>query len=593
MTSQSSPPLVEIPRRWQALAAAVGVAALGLWRTLAVWPLLGWLVLSVLVAGGVAGLVWWQRPGPRLRRRLGRAGWLGLRQWWGEASPWAAARIARTRVPVTATDRGGEDPRPLPRRWASRYGVRVGRVVSGGWPVRGLPVYSPWSRSGLVVGPPGSGKSSWLIDPILDAPGPAYVSSTKTELIAMTAQLRAGRGPVWVFNPTGLGGLISTFAWDPLSGCGDPAVADARARALVRGGGGASGSQAEFWAAKAAEIVRCYLLAAALAGADMAQVMSWALTPDDETPLELLDQHPQLVPPGWLGVCERNLHAAPNERSGYLAAVVPAVGFVDNPLVAAACRPAPGRALDIERFLTAAEGPATLYVVAGDADRRVAPLVTALTEAVFTAAKQLAPTRPGGKLDPPLTMLLDEVANTTPVELDHWAADSRGAGITLWAVLQDLAQARARWGETRAQTILANLPTKVVLPGLSEPRDLDALAYLAGTRRVRQTSDSVSAGRGARSRSRQRSWTREPVITGQLIYGLPRWHAYVLGLGPAPVVVRFRPGYRAVPRLLRRLGAAGRWEPATPLTLTSTAPSPGDGVVSLDKARAGQRRRAS
>ncbi|MCW2506584.1 MAG: Glyoxalase/bleomycin resistance protein/dioxygenase [Actinomycetia bacterium] len=42
-----------------------------------------------------------------------------------------------------------------------------------------------------------------------------------------------------------------------------------RARALVRGGGGATGPQnADFWAAKASEILRCYLLAAALDGWD-------------------------------------------------------------------------------------------------------------------------------------------------------------------------------------------------------------------------------------------------------------------------------------------------------------------------------------
>jgi len=43
------------------------------------------------------------------------------------------------------------------------------------------------------------------------------------------------------------------------------------------------------------------------------------------------------------------------------------------------------------------------------------------------------------------------------------------------------------------------------------------------------------------------------VATGHLIYGLPRWHAYVLGLGTRPAVVRFRPGYRLARAQLRRL----------------------------------------
>jgi len=567
VTSEADPPLVAIPRRWSVVAVLVLVAALALWRMVVVSPVVGWPLVAALAAAGLGGLVWWQRPGPRLRRRLGRRGWLGVRQWWGEAGPWAARRHARTRAPLTGVDR---DPRSWRVRWSARYGLRVGRVVSGRWPVRGLPVCSPWSRGVCVVGPPGSGKSSWLVGPILDAPGAAYVSSTKTELVELTGLLRAARGPVQVFNPTGLGGVASTFGWDPLSGCVDPAVADARARALVRGGGGASGAQAEFWAAKAAEIVRCYLLAAAVSGQSMTAVMEWALDPDDDTPLTMLDalaaRESAAVPEGWVGTFERNLHAAPNERSGYMAAVLPAVTFVDNPLVAAACRPPAGQALDLAAFLA---GPAptagagaeagTVYVIAGD-DRRIAALVTALTEAVFDTAKRVAAAQ-GGRLAVPLTMLLDEVANTTPVPLDNWAADSRGWGITLVAVLQDLAQAHSRWGATRAQTVLANLPVKVVLPGLSEPRDLDALAYLGGTRRVRQTSESVSDGRGSRSRSRQRSWAREPVVTGQLIYALPRWHAYVLGLGPAPVIVRFTPGWRVAGRARSRLACRG-WQPA-------------------------------
>lgn len=239
-----------------------------------------------------------------------------------------------------------------------------------------------------------------------------------------------------------------------------------------------------------------------------------------------------------MGTLEANLGAAANTRSGYFAAVIPAVAFMDNPLVAAACRPTPAAQLRLSEFLRRS---GTVYVVAGD-DPRVAPLLTALTEAVFAAAKELAATQPGGRLSTPLGLFLDEVVNITPVPLDVWAADSRGWGITVCAAAQDLAQLESRWAA--AQTIYANLPTKVVLLGVANTTHLEALAYLAGSRRVRQTSDGDSTTGGGRSRSLHCSWVREPVITGALIYSLPRWHAYVLGLGPRPVVVRFQPGHR-------------------------------------------------
>jgi hypothetical protein len=218
----------------------------------------------------------------------------------------------------------------------------VGRLVSGPLGVRGRAVYSPWSRGILLLGPQGSGKSSWLVGPICDAPGPAYVTSTKTELADMTARVRARTGPVHVFNPTELGELASTFRWDPVAGCTDPAIAEARAAALVRGGGGLHGTEnSDFWAAKATEIIRCYLLAAALQRLDMSWVMHWAHHPDDPTPLDILEQRANEVPAGWVGTLTQNIKASHNTRTGYFAGVMPAVSFMDNPLVAAACRPAP------------------------------------------------------------------------------------------------------------------------------------------------------------------------------------------------------------------------------------------------------------
>ena len=541
------------PSRWEGAAAVAAAAALAHWG----WPMLTDILgVSVLVVAGVWG-VWRCCLGPRLRRELGADGWLGWRQLHAVAGAGAVRRQA-------AAIRPGLTKRGIP---VTACGAMAGRVVSGSVLVRHRAVYSPCSRGILVVGPPGSGKSSWLVGPILDAPGAAYVSSTKTELVAMTSRLRAERGPVSVFNPTGLGEVVSTVGWDPVSGCDAPPVADARARALVRGGGGAAnGQHSDFWSAKASEIVRCYLLAAALSGVDMGVVMDWALNPDDDTPVTVLESHPFEVPAGWVGTYQRNLSAAPNERSGYFSAVIPAVAFMDNPLVADACRPAPGTELDVEEFVS---GHGTIYVIAGEGDRRVAPLLTALTEAVFDAAKRVAATHPGGRLDPPMGLFLDEIANTTPVPLDLWAADSRGWGITVCAVVQDLAQLESRWGPTRAQSILANLPTKVVLPGVTATSDLDALAYLAGHRRRRQVSQGHSdTADGRRSRSVNHSWANEPVVAGHTIYALPRWHAYILGLGPRAVIVRFEPGYRRTRAALRHLDSA-----ALPTPTWAAAPS--------------------
>ena len=554
-------------RRKEIKAGGLGLAAGGLTAGIDALPFhdaaalatigevtaIGYTTSALLVAGAIAHNRWWHMPHKRLQRELGEGGWLNrydLKESAGATAMRRQAEFIRPELPARPDG-------PL-RRWpVIEYANLIGKVVSGPAWMRGQRVYSPHSRGTIVVGPQGSGKSSLIIHKVFDFPGGVYVSSTKPELAVMAAAARAERGPVHIFNPANIGGLGSSFAWDPVQGCHDQAVADAQAWALVRGGGGASGVDcSDFWAQKAQEIIRCYLMAAALAGYDMGAVHYWATQPDDPTPVGILEASPNRAPAAWVGTLKTHLAASHNTRTGYFATVVSCVGFMDNPTVAAACRPSPSQNFDIVDFLNGG----ALFVIAGD-DKRLSPLITALTEHVFRQAKIVASTCKGGRLPNGLAMILDEVAQTTPVPLDKWAADSRGWGIEVTAVVQDLAQLRTTWGPDRAKTIYANLPTKVILPGVAGKDDLEELAYLAGKRRVQKVSsgESVQDGDGLLSRrsvSTTRHTTTEPVISGETIYGLPPWHAYVLGLGPRAVVVKFEPGYKRARRIHRKLRRA-------------------------------------
>lgn len=366
----------------------------------------GYVLGAGMLGGAIAHRRWYFSARKRLRRELGEDGWLNRH----DLKEHAGAGAMRRR---------GEHLRPdLPpgRHPVTEYATCVGRIVSGPRSMRGRKVYSPNRRGTLVLGPQGSGKSSWLAHRVFDTPGAAYVSSTKPELAEMTAAFRAQRGPVHIFNPADFGQLGSSFGWDPVQGCERQDIADARAWALVRGGGGAAGvDRADFWAGKAQEIIRCYLMAAALVGYDMAAVHHWATAaasaPADKTDFDpalgILQAHPHIVPSAWIGTLRTHLSASHNTRTGYFATVVSCVGFMDNPVVAAACRPAPEQNFDILEFLNGG----SLYVISGD-DRRIAPLITALTEHVFAMAKQVAGTTPGGALPKGLAMIMDEIAQT-------------------------------------------------------------------------------------------------------------------------------------------------------------------------------------
>lgn len=533
----------------------------------------GMVLGGALAAGAVAHNRWYFSADKRLHRELGEDGWLN--QYDLKTSAGAAAMRAQGSHLRPELARAGR----LRRHPVSEYATCVGALVSGPPRIRGKRVYNPHSRGTLVLGPQGSGKSQWLAHPMFDSPGAVYVSTTKPELAEMGAAIRAQRGPVWIFNPSGFGNVGSNLAWNPVEGCTDQEVADTRAAALVRGGGGAAGTErADFWAQKAREIIRCYLMAAALAGYDMRAVHWWATNPDSDDVLGILDARPDVVPAEWIGTLRTHVKASPNTRTGYFATVVSCVGFMDNPRVSAACRPTREQSFDILEFLNSG----ALFVIAGE-DSRIAPLMTAFTEHIFAMAKRVASTCKGGRLPNGLAMVLDEVAQTTPVPLDKWAADSRGWGIGVIAAFQDLAQIRTCFGPDRAKTIYANLPTKVVLRGVAGKQDLEELAYLAGTRMVERLSEGESFQDGGmigrRSRSTNRSMASEPVISGDTIYRLPPWHAYVLGLSPRAAVVKYEPGFKRAERIKKALGKTAKQWTMPPLAAEGAAVPAGAGVA--------------
>ena len=128
-------------------------------------------------------------------------------------------------------------------------------------------------------------------------------------------------------------------------------------------------------------------------------------------------------------------------------------------------------------------------------------------------------------------------------------------------IRQDLAQLNSRWGDDAAATIFNNLPTKVVLPGVASKEDLERLAYLAGPRWDRRNSEG-----------RDKTWETSEVVSGGNLYKLPRWHAFVAGVGPQAAIVRFVPGYLQVRRARRKLGRTVEASPSRGPEMTPIPP---------------------
>ena len=84
-----------------------------------------------------------------------------------------------------------------------------------------------------MMAPPRTYKTAFLADVILRYPGPVIATTTKPDIYALTAAVRAGRGAVHVFNPQDIGGVTSTFSWSPVEAARiRPPLSAARMRSL-------------------------------------------------------------------------------------------------------------------------------------------------------------------------------------------------------------------------------------------------------------------------------------------------------------------------------------------------------------------------
>jgi type IV secretory pathway TraG/TraD family ATPase VirD4 len=121
-------------------------------------------------------------------------------------------------------------------------------------------------------------------------------------------------------------------------------------------------------------------------------------------------------------------------------------------------------------------GQDTVYVCApARYQALVAPIVVAFLEQVRAGAYAAA--TPGR---PPVALVLDELANIAPIpDLPAMVSEGGGQGLLTLACLQDLSQARQRWGPA-ADGFLSLFGTKLILPGIGDLATLDLVSRLGG-----------------------------------------------------------------------------------------------------------------
>jgi type IV secretory pathway TraG/TraD family ATPase VirD4 len=380
----------------------------------------------------------------------------------------------------------------------------------------GIGVYLGWGTLGpvrarpdehvLVLGPPRSGKTTRLVAPaLLSHPGPAVVTSTKPDIFVMTTQQRSRLGPLWCWSPAGpVPDGAHQLRWSPLSGCADWDVAVARAHTLASAARPGAGGHDWHWVERAQALLAPLLHAAALEGTDVGALMSWLHRRDLVVPLSVLTgAGASLAADVLAGVAQTD----PRELSGIFST---ADGVLAAYRSQAALQAARQPNFDAEELV---ERGGTVYICApSSAQALFAPLVVALLDHVRTATYRAQPY-------PPVLFALDELANIAPLpDLATTLAEGGSQGLVVMGCLQDLSQARQRWGPA-ADGFLTLFANKLLLPAIADTATLKAVSTLAGEVEVELASQSYQGGLLRRQRSVTWSTRRQPRLSEADIAG--------------------------------------------------------------------------
>jgi type IV secretory pathway TraG/TraD family ATPase VirD4 len=399
-------------------------------------------------------------------------------------------------------------------------------------------VYSTFEQIVLVIAPPQEGKSLKAAASIVRAPGPVVVTSIRGDLIKLTAVQRQQVGYLWCWNPEQVGHYASNFRWNPAAGCEDILAAQRRANFLVRSSTADGLSEGGFWLDQAAMLLTALLHAAGLVGANMGDIHEWILTRSDE-PLDILEQHPHAHPQGRLIVDEWRHHMDEKTAKGVTATLSRTFMFMLNPNVVEMLSPPLGeRTFDFGSFV---ESRDTLYLVSsGEEHGSAGPLFAAflgeLAEfARLYGSKSVVDGRQVSRLDPPLTMELDEIANIAYVPVNSWASWAGGSGIRIHVYLQTWAAAMERWGVYGSEALWGNSKIKIIYSGITEGKLLEKVNTLVGTVRLRERGGSDDRNGQGRDRPRYVDWDIISVSGASMT---PKGYALVLGSGVKPTVVK-------------------------------------------------------
>ncbi|MFL6225150.1 MAG: type IV secretory system conjugative DNA transfer family protein [Actinomycetes bacterium] len=442
-------------------------------RQLLPGPVLFWATFMVLLAVLAAAWVYLSAALRSARRRIGRS--IVVERQTAPADQVGPAGWARPQL-----------FRELYVRAPTPWRVSLGRV-------NGRLVAAEPLQSVIALGPTQSQKTSGLVIPaILEWDGPVLAAGVKPDLIGSTIGRRWQKGEVFLYDPAGTTGMEAN-TWTPLSRCDRWEGAYRMALSLVNASRLTRADRdAEGTAGDTTNLLAAMLLAAAVGGRSMSDVLRWGQRQDRDDISAGIDV---ANAPAARDAFESIWRLPDETRSRVYGQVPRVIDAYTDPTVKEA---SVGTQFTAERLLDGLAN--TVYVsLPAHEQRRLGPLTMALVQDVIELAFERSRDR-GAPIDPALLVVLDDAASSAPLpQLDLYAANAGGHGVQLVTAFRHLSQMRARYDD-RAEAVFANHRAKIILSGVTDAETLTVLSHLLGDETIRQLSTPTALARAAKDR---------------------------------------------------------------------------------------------
>ncbi|MFD9285989.1 type IV secretory system conjugative DNA transfer family protein [Streptomyces mirabilis] len=382
---------------------------------------------------------------------------------------------------------------------------------------------------------PRAGKSTGIAIPrVLRARGAVLLTSNKSDVYAVTRVARTEVGRVWTFDPQGIAHAPRKMWWDMLADCATIEGARRLAGHFVASVNDDS-SKKDFWISAAQNTLTALFHAAAGGRRQVTDLLAWLADPADRTPIDILRD---MRMHAFAEQLQGTVRGAVETRDGIYETARQCVSCLLDPEIVAWVTPQ----MDVPEFrphdhvLTRD----TLYLLSKDGGGSAAGVVAGIADSTLRAGV-MAAERMGGRLDPPMTAVLDEAANVCRIsDLPDLYSHLGSRGINVVTLLQSYRQGSRVWGEAGMDALWSAATIKLLGAGLDDADFVDKVSKLVGQKEV----STLSVSRSKDGTSRSTSYRLDPILPPDRIRALPKGTALLLATGIKPAMIRLRPWFK-------------------------------------------------